>query len=168
MGRVDDADGWPEHRINDRQCQELGFMADDRKLSRESRLLRAALDDFLERARGVAGFVVSTGGDALGAVPAVLPPAVTGMLSSFQRLADRLPAPTAELDMFVQEIRAKRALVRALQEQLAAFDQQLDVLEKSLEPLQIWTHQWDELRASMLDASRFRDDGEPSSSPHED
>ncbi|MFP5346685.1 MAG: hypothetical protein ACLGIA_06635 [Actinomycetes bacterium] len=133
------------------------LMEDDGKPSRESRLLRAALDEFLERTRGIADFVASTGGGAIGAVPAVLPPAVTGMVSSFQRLAERLPAPTAQLDMFVQEIRAKRAIVRALMEQLEAFEQQLDVLEKSLEPLQSWSHQWGELRTSVLDAVRHRD-----------
>lgn len=121
--------------------------------------LGAAFEDFLERTRALAESLVSAGSGALGAAP--LPGAVTGLVGSLRQVVEQVPPPTAQLDMFLQEIRAKRALVHALREQLAAFDAQLDTLERSLAPLQAWGRQWSRVRSAVLGEARSEesDDG---------
>ncbi len=64
------------------------------------------------------------------------------LFGRLRSMAEQLPAPTAQLDTFLQEVQAKRALISALQLQLAAFEQQMVLLEQALAPLQEWGHQW--------------------------
>ena len=85
---------------------------------------------------------------AAGTVPFTDPTGRSGselageLFGQLRAMAERVPAPTAQLDTFLQEIQAKRALISALQLQLAAFEQQMVLLEQSLKPLQEWGHQW--------------------------
>ena len=69
-----------------------------------------------------------------------------------RRLAEQVPSITAELDVVVNEVHAKRLSIQALQAELAALDQQLEVLEKSLVPVQGWSRQWNRLRRSLEEA----------------
>lgn len=115
-------------------------------------VLQSVMEELLERTRALAGLVGTLGSGALGAVPEPVPSAVTGVLSSLQQLIDQVPPFTAELDILVQELHAKRLTVHALQAELTAFDRQLDVLERSLKPLEGWAHQWAQLRGSLTDA----------------
>lgn len=113
------------------------------------RLLQSALDEFVDGARAVVGMVGSVSSGALGALPEPVPAAVTRMLISLERLIDQAPPLTAELDIMIAEVHAKRLTVQALQAELAAFDSQLDILERSLAPLESWARQWARLRQSL-------------------
>ncbi|HZW43391.1 MAG TPA: hypothetical protein VFF32_03220 [Dermatophilaceae bacterium] len=120
-------------------------------------LLQSAMEEFLEGIRSMANLVGSVGSGALGAMPQPLAATVTGMLRSLVRLIDHAPPITAELDVLVQELHAKRLTVQALQAELSAFDHQLDVLEKSLAPLESWVHQWARLRQSLTETLQSAD-----------
>jgi len=114
-------------------------------------LLQSAMDEFLEKTRSVANLVGSVGSGALGAMPEPLPATVTRMLRSLQQVMEQAPPLTAELDILLLELHAKRLSVQALQAELSAFDQQLEVLEKSLAPMETWTHQWTRLHQSLTE-----------------
>ena len=112
-------------------------------------LLQASLDEFLGRARAVTDLVGSIGSGAIGAVPDLVPDTVTRMLLALQQLVEQVPQLTNEVDVLLEGISAKRLTLQALQAELAAFDSQLELLEKSLAPLQSWTDQWSALRGSL-------------------
>jgi hypothetical protein len=131
-------------------------MADDGDANRRG-LLQSAMDEFLEGTRSVARLVGSVGSGALGAMPEPLPATVTRMLGSLQQLMDQVPPITAELDVLMQELHAKRLTVQALQAELSAFDHQLHILEMSLMPMEGWVHQWSRLRQSLTDTLRSAD-----------
>lgn len=114
-------------------------------------LLQSAMEEFLDGTRSVANLVRSVESGALGAMPEPLPATVTRMLRSLQRLIEHAPPLTAEFDILVQELHAKRLTVQALQAELSAFDHQLDVLEKSLAPMESWIHQLARLRQSLTE-----------------
>jgi len=128
-------------------------MADQGEAQRRS-LLQSAMDEFVDVTRSVANLVGSVGSGALGAMPEPLPSTVTKMLRSLQQLIDQAPPITAELDILIQEVHAKRLTVQALQAELSAFDHQLEVLEKSMAPMKTWTRQWSRLRQSLSDTLR--------------
>lgn len=123
-------------------------MADKSEAQRRG-LVKSAMDEFLERTRSVVNLVGSVGSGALGAIPEPLPATVTRMLGSLQQLIEQAPPFTAELDILLLELHAKRLSVQALQAELSGFDHQLEVLEKSLAPMESWTHQWTRLRESL-------------------
>ncbi len=114
-------------------------------------LVASALDVFLDRTRAVAELVASAGSGAIGALPEPVPTTVTRMLTSLRQLADQMPPVTAEFDALVQEVHAKRLSIQALQAELAALDQQLEILEKSLAPVQAWSRQWNRMRTSLTE-----------------
>lgn len=125
-------------------------------------LVRSAMDLFLDRTRAVAELVAGAGSGALGALPAPVPATVTRMLSALRQLADQMPPLTAELDVLVHEVHAKRLSIQALQSELAVLDDQLAVLERSLEPVQSWSRQWNRLRHALTDTlSQSGIDAEP-------
>jgi hypothetical protein len=49
-------------------------------------------------------------------------------------------------------VHAKRLSIQALQAELAALDEQLAILERSLAPVQAWSNQWNRLRQSLTEA----------------
>jgi hypothetical protein len=114
-------------------------------------MLQSAMDEFIARTRTLANLVGSVGSGALGAMPEPVPTTVTRMLSSLQQLIDQAPPFTAEFDVLVEELHAQRLTVQALQAELTAFDHQLEVIEKSLAPLESWAHQWTRLRQSLTE-----------------
>ena len=114
-------------------------------------LLQSAMDEFIARTRAAANLVGSVGSGALGAMPEPVPTTVTRMLKSLQQLIDQAPPFTAEFDVLVEELHAQRLTVQALQAELMAFDHQLEVIEKSLAPLESWAHQWTRLRQSLTE-----------------
>ncbi len=115
-------------------------------------VLQSTVDVFLDRTRAVVDLMASAGGGALGLVPEPVPSAVTRMLTSMRDLAEQLPPVTAELDVLVDELHAKRKSIQALQAELAALDRQLEVLERSLTPVEVWSRQWNRVRASLFEA----------------
>jgi hypothetical protein len=110
--------------------------------------LRSAVDQLVEHARRLAESVRDAGSAAVGAAPP-LPAAAGDVLQSLRAMLDSAPSPTAAVDVLAEEVRAKRALVRAMQEQLASFDTQLELFERSLVPLQEWGRQWSRLQSAV-------------------
>lgn len=123
-------------------------MADQGEAKRRG-LLKSAMDEFMEGTRSLANLVGSVGSGALGAIPEPVPATVNRMLGSLQQIIEQAPPFSAELDILLQELHAKRLSVQALQAELSAFDHQLEVLEKSLAPMENWTNQWTRLRESL-------------------
>jgi hypothetical protein len=56
----------------------------------------------------------------------------------------------AQLDAIVKAVHAHRQQIETLKAQLAAFDQQLVVLEQMLEPLAAWSTSWAELERAVV------------------
>ncbi len=117
-----------------------------------NRLLHSTVDVFLDRTRAVVDLVAGAGGNALERLPEPVPAAVTRMLSSLRQLAEQAPPFTAELDVLVQEVHAKRMSIQALQAELAALDRQLEVFERTLAPLEAWTHQWSRIQHALTES----------------
>jgi hypothetical protein len=133
-------------------------MADkDQEDSQRHGLLQSTVDLFIDRTRAVIDLVGAAGSGALGAMPVAVPSTVTGMLSSLQQLVEQIPSITAEFDVLVQELHAKRLSIQALQAELAALDAQLDVLEQSLAPVQMWSGQWNRMTHSLSETLRLPD-----------
>jgi hypothetical protein len=69
-----------------------------------------------------------------------------------------LPMPGAlsakELKSISSNIKAQRQSIQALQAQLTAFDQQLEVLEGILGPLSEWSGRWAELEQLLINLGR--------------
>lgn len=113
-------------------------------------LLQGTIDVFLDRTRAVVDLMATAGSGALGKVPEPVPSTVTRMLSSLRQLAEQAPPLTAEFDVLVEEVHAKRLSIVALQAELGALDRQLEVLERTLTPVQAWAHQWERLQQSLV------------------
>jgi hypothetical protein len=125
-------------------------MTDDDETHRYG-LLQSAMEEFLQRTQALASLAVSVGSGALGALPEPVPGTVSRMLKSLQQLSEVAPPLTAEFEVLVEELHAQRLTVQALQSELLAFDHQLEVLEKSLAPLETWAHQWAGLRQTLTE-----------------
>lgn len=117
-------------------------------------MVTAATEDFVSRLGTLAEALRSTGGNALGGLAGPMPRAVGSALSSLQSLVEEVPAPAEQLEILLSEIHAKRAMIAAMQAQLTAFDQQLDVLERSLRPLAEWATQWSHVQGSLVESLR--------------
>ncbi len=115
-------------------------------------LVHATVDAFVDSTRALVEAVATAGGGALGALPAPVPTSVTRMLVSLRKLVDQMPPLTAEIDVVVREVHAKRLSIEALQAELATLDEQLEVLERSLRPVVAWSRQWNRLRRSLTEA----------------
>lgn len=114
-------------------------------------LLQGAADRVLDRARQVVELVGTVGSGAVGALPEPVPAAVGRLLTSLRDLVDQMPTVSAEVDVVVRELHAKRLSIQALQAELTALDGQLELLERSLAPLEAWSSQWTRMRASLTD-----------------
>ena len=115
-------------------------------------LLQTTIDVFLDRTRAVTELMERAGSGALGHVPEPVPSTVTRMLASLRQLAEQAPPLTAELDVLVEEVHAKRLSIQALQAELSALDRQLEVLERALAPMQSWSRHWERLQHSLTDS----------------
>jgi hypothetical protein len=112
--------------------------------------LWATTDLMLQQLRAYADLATGASVRALSGAAGPGTDMARGMLNSLQELAQQAPAPAAQLDVFLSELRAKRALIGAMQLQLTAFEQQLEQLEKTLLPIQEWGQQWTAIRSSLL------------------
>jgi hypothetical protein len=112
-------------------------------------LLQSAAEAFVERTRALVDLMATAGSGALGALPEPVPGSVARMLHALRLLVDQMPPVTAQLDVLVQEVHAKRLSIQALQAELSALDAQLAVLERSLGPVEAWSRQWNRLRRSL-------------------
>jgi hypothetical protein len=115
-------------------------------------LLQSTVDVFLDRTRAVTELMGSVASGALGVVPEPVPSTVTRMLASLRQLAEQAPPLTAELDILVEEVHAKRLSIQALRAELDALDHQLEVLERSLGPVQAWGRQWNRMQHALTES----------------
>ncbi len=116
-----------------------------------NRLLHSTVDVFLDRTRAVVDLVAGAGGTAVGRLPEPVPAAVTRMLSSLRQLAEQAPPLTGELEVLVEEVHAKRLSIQALQAELGALDRQLELLERTLVPIQAWGHQMSRIQHALTE-----------------
>jgi hypothetical protein len=117
-----------------------------------------SIEEFVSQLRG---FTDRARGMAAGAVPFSLP---------------RLPSPpgamsAAQLQAIDKAVRGQRQQIQAMSAQLEAFDEQLAVFERILDPLVEWSATWARLEESVADLVRRQpaetdgpaaDDGPPS------
>jgi septal ring factor EnvC (AmiA/AmiB activator) len=87
------------------------------------------------------------GVSAVGVAPAPLRHA----LASVARSMDELPSISQQLDVLMSQVRAQRLAIQAVEAELAALDDQLAVLERSLAPIAAWSHQSARLRSALAD-----------------
>jgi hypothetical protein len=129
-----------------------GTAKDGRAATGQHGLVHATFDAFVDSTRAVVEAVAAAGSGALGALPGPVPDTVARMLATMRRVVEQMPPLTAEIDIVVQEVHAKRLSIQALQAELAALDEQLALLERSLAPVQAWSAQWNRLRQSLTEA----------------
>ena len=106
-----------------------------------------------------------------GAVPGMVSDFLAQLRASTERLEsmvgmrDRLPSPpgglplpgalsAAQLTSILDTIAAQRRSIEALQAQLAAFDEQLAVMEQMLGPFTEWSKSWADLEQRMMNLGR--------------
>lgn len=112
-------------------------------------LVQGATDLLVERTRNLMDLLASAGGGALGKVPEPVPAAVRQMVGALVQVTDQMPPVTAELGVIIEQLHAQRKSVQALQAQLAVMDRQLELLERTLAPVEAWQKSWESVRASL-------------------
>ena len=95
--------------------------------------------------------VAQTGGaGAQAVVPESVLSSATRMLESMREAVESAPQVGAELEIVLKEIHAKRLTIQAITAELAVLDDQLEILERSLAPLQAWGSQWSKVQHALL------------------
>jgi hypothetical protein len=112
-------------------------------------VVQSAAGLVVEQARSLAGLLAAAGSGAVGALPAPVSNTAARLLAGLEQLIEEVPSITDELDVLVDELHAKRLSIKALSAELAALDAQLEVLERSLAPVQSWSHQWASARKAL-------------------
>jgi hypothetical protein len=114
-------------------------------------VLQSATDMFLGSTRTVVELVAQAGGaGAQAVVPDPVLTSVSHMLRSMRRVVEEAPQISAELDVMVSEVHAKRLTIQAVMAELALLDAQLEILEQTLAPVQAWSLQWSQMKHSLL------------------
>jgi hypothetical protein len=72
------------------------------------------------------------------------------MLVSLRSVVEQAPHLGDELDVLVAQLRAKRLTIQAVTAELAALDKQLEVLERTLLPVQAWSAEWERVQRALL------------------
>ena len=130
--------------------------AEAERSSREPRqelkgIVHSATDRFLSSTRLLVEQVAQAGGaGAHAVVPESVLSSASRMLESMRDAVESAPQVGAELEIVVKEIRAKRLTIQAITAELAVLDDQLEILERSLQPLQAWATQWSRLQHTLL------------------
>ena len=99
------------------------------------------------QARGMTRRLANAGVSVVGVTPGPLRHA----LASLARSVDQLPSISQQLDVLMSEVHAQRLAIQAVEAELAALDDQLAVLERSMAPIAAWSHQSARLRSSLAD-----------------
>ena len=114
-------------------------------------IVHSATDRFLSSTRMLVEQVARAGGaGAQAVVPDAVLSSATHMLESMRQAVESAPQVGAELEIVVREIHAKRLTIQAITAELAVLDDQLEVLERSLAPLQAWSTQWSKVQHTLL------------------
>ena len=139
MGDMDQDDSAEAERSSDVPRQEHKGMA------------HSATDRFLNSTRALVEELAQAGGaGAQAVVPESVLSSANHMLVSMRNAVESAPQVGAELDIVLKEIRAKRLTIQAIAAELAVLDDQLEVLERSLAPLQAWSTQWSKVQHALL------------------
>ncbi|HEX5730394.1 hypothetical protein, partial [Microbacterium sp.] len=103
-------------------------------------VLQSATDMFLGSTRSVVELLAQAGGaGAQALVPDPVLTSVSNMLRSMRKVVDEAPQISAELDVMVSELHAKRLTIQAVTAELGVLDAQLELLEQTLAPVQAWS-----------------------------
>jgi hypothetical protein len=114
-------------------------------------VVHSATDLFLNSTRMLVEQVARAGeAGAHAVVPEPVLSSATHMLASMRTAVESAPQVGAELEIVVKEIRAKRLTIQAITAELAVLDDQLEMLERSLAPLQAWSTQWSKVQHTLL------------------
>ena len=114
-------------------------------------MLQSAFDLFLDSARTVTQVATQAGSaGAHAVVPDQVLASVEGMMTSLRRVAEQAPQITDELDVLMKELHAKRLTIQAVTAELTVLDEQLEILERALSPVQAWSGQWSQVQHSLL------------------
>jgi hypothetical protein len=114
-------------------------------------IVHSATDLFLSSTRALVEQVAQAGGaGAQAVVPDSVLTSATHMLESMRTAVESAPQVGAELEIVMKEIQAKRLTIQAITAELAVLDDQLEVLERSLAPLQAWSVQWSKVQHTLL------------------
>ena len=90
------------------------------------------------------------GAGAQAVVPESVLSSAGRLLESMRDAVESAPQVGAELEIVLKEIHAKRLTIQAITAELAVLDDQLEILERSLAPLQAWATQWAKVQHSLL------------------
>jgi hypothetical protein len=114
-------------------------------------MVHSATDRFLSSTRLLVEQLAQAGGaGAQAVVPDTVLSSATHMLGSMRDAVESAPQVSAELEIVMKEIRAKRLTIQAITAELAVLDDQLEILERSLAPLQAWATQWSRVQHTLL------------------
>lgn len=139
MGGMDQGDGVEDEGPRDQPRQ-------DRR-----GIVHSATDRFLSSTRLLVEQVAQAGGaGAQAVVPDSVLSSAKHMLESMRQVVESAPQVGAELEIVLKEIRAKRLTIQAITAELAVLDDQLEMLERSLAPLQAWSTQWSKAQHALL------------------
>lgn len=116
-------------------------------------VVHSATEVFLNSTRTVVGLVSQAGSaGAQALVPDQMLVPVTGMLSSMRRLFEQAPQIGDELEVLISELHAKRLTIQAVTAELSVLDAQLEILERTIVPVQTWSRQWNQIAHSLVHA----------------
>jgi hypothetical protein len=114
-------------------------------------IVHSATDRFLSSTQGLVEQVTQAGGaGAQAVVPGTVLASAHHMLVSMRKVVESAPQVGAELEIVLKEIHAKRLTIQAMTAERAVLDDQLEILERSLAPLQAWSTQWSRVRHTLL------------------
>jgi hypothetical protein len=114
-------------------------------------VLQSTFDVFIASTRAVTDVVTAAGAAGARAVlPAPVNDSVNHMLVSLRDMAEQAPQITDEIVVLTEELHAKRLSIQAVQSELTVLDHQLDLLERSLAPVQAWSEQWNRMQHALL------------------
>ncbi|MCW2578485.1 MAG: uncharacterized protein JWR82_86 [Blastococcus sp.] len=105
-------------------------------------LVGRSIDEFVGQLRGFTDRARSLAGSVPGRLHLPALPSPPGAMSA------------AQVGAVAQVVKAQRQSIAAMQSQLEAFDQQLAVLEKILDPLVEWSSSWARLEEAVGDFVR--------------
>jgi hypothetical protein len=107
-----------------------------------SGLVGRSIDEFVNQLRGFSDRARNLAGSATSRLPLPALPSPPGAMSA------------AQLRAIAQTVRAQRESIAAMQAQLEAFDQQMAVFERLIDPLVEWSSTWAQLEKAVGDFVR--------------
>jgi hypothetical protein len=117
-------------------------MAQPDNAGRESGLVARSIDEFVNQLRGFGDRVQGLAGAVPGRLSLPALPSPPGAMSA------------AQLRAIAQSISAQRKSLGAMRAQLDAFDEQMAVFERIIDPLVEWSTTWASLEAAISDLGR--------------